>query len=63
MAAIEDGQYKEQKKRFLTDVYGVDMSCLTPNVMKEPLVDDVNSDMLMSNSCKILTLIWFIARK
>lgn len=56
IAAIEDGQYKEQKKRFWTDVYGVDMSCMTPTVMKEPLVDVVNSDMLMSDSCKVLDL-------
>lgn len=32
------------------------MSCLTPTVMKEPLVDVVNSDMIMSNSCKVLDL-------
>lgn len=56
VAAIEDGEYKAQKKRFWNDVYGVDMSCLTPTVMKEPLVDVVNSDMLMSSSCKILDL-------
>jgi len=56
IAAIEDGQYKDQKKRFWNDVYGVDMSCLTPTVMKEPLVDVVNSDMLMSDSCKVLDL-------
>ena len=39
IAAIEDGQYKNQKKTFWNDVYGVDMSCLTPTVMKEPIVD------------------------
>ena len=32
------------------------MSVLTPTVMKEPLVDYVNKDMIMSNSCKILDL-------
>jgi type I protein arginine methyltransferase len=32
------------------------MSCLTPTVMKEPLVDVVNSDMLMSNAYKVLDL-------
>jgi len=37
-------------------VYGVDMSVLTPTVMKEPLVDYVNKDMIMSNSCKVLDL-------
>lgn len=42
VAAIEDGQYKKQKMTFWNDVYGVDMSCLTPTVMKEPLVDSVD---------------------
>ena len=41
---------------FWNDVYGVDMSVLTPTVMKEPLVDTVNSNMIMSDSCKILDL-------
>ena len=42
VAAIEDGQYKHQKRTFWNDVYGVDMSVLTPTVMKEPLVDSVD---------------------
>ena len=42
IAAIEDGQYKGQKKSFWNNVYDVDMSCLTPTVMKEPLVDTVD---------------------
>ena len=56
IAAIEDGQYKHQKKTFWNDVYGVDMSVLTPTVMKEPLVDTVDSNMIMSDACKILDL-------
>lgn len=32
------------------------MSCMTPTVMKEPLVDVVNSDMLMSDPVKVLDL-------
>ena len=38
------------------DVYGVDMSCLTPTVMREPLIDIVPGDMIMTDSCKILEL-------
>ena len=56
VAAIEDGNYKSQKMTFWNDVYGVDMSCMTPTVMKEPLVDTVDSQMIMSDSCKILDL-------
>jgi len=32
------------------------MTCMTPTVMKEPLVDVVNSNMLMSDACKVLDL-------
>jgi len=56
IAAIEDGEYKSQKKNFWKDVYGVDMSVLTPTVMKEPLVDIVGSNMIMSDSVKVLQL-------
>lgn len=56
IAAIEDGQFKQQKKTFWNDVYGVNMSCMTPTVMKEPLVDTVPQDMIMSSACKVLDL-------
>jgi len=56
VAAIEDSDYKNNKRNFWNNVYGVDMSCLAPTVMKEPLVDTVNKDMIMSSSCKILEL-------
>ena len=56
IAAIEDGNYKGQKKSFWNDVYGVDMSCLTPTVMKEPLVDTVDANMIMSDACKVLSI-------
>jgi len=42
VAAIEDSQYKLEKKLFWEDVYGVNMSCLTPTVMREPLIDIVS---------------------
>lgn len=48
VAALEDGQYKQQKKEFWKDVYGVDMSCLTPTVMREPLIDVVSSNSIVS---------------
>ena len=56
IAALEDSVYKQQKKSFWNDVYGVNMSCLTPTVMREPLVDQVDSNMIMSSECKILSL-------
>lgn len=51
VAAIEDAEYKNRKIGFWEDVYGVDMSCLSNTVMKEPLVDNVEKDMIVSNSC------------
>jgi protein arginine N-methyltransferase 1 len=56
VAGIEDGLFKNEKKAFWDDVYGVNMSCLTPTVMREPLIDEVNSNMLMTHPCKILEL-------
>ena len=56
IAAIEDEHYKNQKREFWNDVYGVDMSCMTPTVMKEPIVDSCDSQMIVSNACKILDL-------
>jgi len=56
IAALEDGEYKGAKREFWNDVYGVDMSCMAPTVMREPLVDVVHSEMVMSNSCKVLQL-------
>lgn len=56
LAALEDGEYKGQKREFWNDVYGVNMSCLTPTVMREPLVDVCHQDMVMSSSCKVLEL-------
>lgn len=49
VAAIEDSQYKKDKKNFWDDVYAVDMSCLAPTVMKEPLVDVVPSKAIISS--------------
>jgi type I protein arginine methyltransferase len=56
VAAIEDGHYKQQKRTFWNDVYAVDMSCLAPTVMREPLVDVVPSKGVLSSSCKVLEL-------
>lgn len=56
VAAIEDGQFKNEKKQFWEDVYGVNMNCLTPTVMREPLIDIVPESMIMTTPCKILEL-------
>jgi protein arginine N-methyltransferase 1 len=54
IAAIEDGQYKGQKRNFWNDVYGVNMSCMAPSVIREPLVDIVSQNAIISTPSKIL---------
>ena len=44
IAALEDSDYKGEKMNFWNNVYGVNMSVLTPTVMKEPIIDYVNKD-------------------
>lgn len=56
LAGLEDGQYKGEKKEFWKDVYGVNMSCLTPTVLREPLVEPVEGRNVMTSSSKILEL-------
>lgn len=56
IAAIEDEQYKSQKLGFWKNVYGVDMSALSKAVMKEPIIDMVDSNMIVSNHAMILDL-------
>ena len=42
-AGIEDSDYKNEKLTFWNDIYGFDMSIITPAVVVEPLVDTINS--------------------
>jgi len=43
VAGIEDAEYKQEKLTFWDKIYGFDMSCITPSVIVEPLVDTINS--------------------
>lgn len=56
LAGIEDGKYKENKLGFWDNVYGVNMKCMRPAVMKEPLIDSIDSQMINSTECQILDL-------
>ncbi|KAG8887254.1 hypothetical protein FRB98_000291 [Tulasnella sp. 332] len=42
LAAIEDGDYKEEKIGFWDNVYGFDYSCIKEVALREPLVDTVD---------------------
>jgi len=52
VAAIEDAEYKQEKLTFWDNVYGFDMSCITPATVVEPLVDTINSNAIISTVSK-----------
>lgn len=56
VAAIEDHEYMGEKKAFWQDVYGVDMSVMTEGLFRDPVVDTVPANQIMSDSCCILDL-------
>eukprot|EP00743_Colponemidia_sp_Colp-15_P001208 GILK01001328.1.p1 GENE.GILK01001328.1~~GILK01001328.1.p1 ORF type:complete len:398 (+),score=81.47 GILK01001328.1:175-1194(+) len=56
VAAIEDGEYKDEKINFWNNVYGYDMSCIKKLAMMEPLVDTVNEEAIVSQPYPILTV-------
>ena len=56
VAAIEDGEYKEQKITFWEDVYGFSMRAIRNLAMLEPLVDTVEPDAVMSTKWPLLEL-------
>src|SRR6478735_9670093 len=51
ISAIEDGDYKEEKVHYWDNVYGFDYSSIKSIVMKEPLVDIVDGNNVMSTAC------------
>merc|ERR1711992_428323 len=51
ITAIEDRQYKDDKINWWDDVYGFDMSCIKKVALQEPLVDVVDRNQVVTNSC------------
>lgn len=56
VAAIEDSEFKAEKTNFWKNVYGVNMSCMTNGLFRDPMVDTVPSNAIMSDVCCILDL-------
>ena len=56
VAAIEDSEYKGEKKTFWENVYGVDMSVMSNGMFHDPMVDTVPSAAIMSDSCCVLDI-------
>jgi len=54
LTAIEDAEYKDTKINFWDNVYGFNMSCIKSVAMKEPLVDVVEQQMVITNSVPLL---------
>ncbi|KAF7176787.1 hypothetical protein CNMCM7691_003947 [Aspergillus felis] len=55
LAAIEDGEYKDDKIGFWDNVYGFDYSPMKEIALTEPLVDTVELKALVSDPCSIIT--------
>jgi len=53
ICGIEDRQYKDDKIHWWDDVYGFDMSCIRKVALTEPLVDTVDCNQVVTNSCLI----------
>lgn len=56
LTAIEDADYKEDKINFWDRVYGFNMSCIKEMALREPLVDTVDQNMLISNAVPVLKI-------
>jgi protein arginine N-methyltransferase 1 len=56
VACIEDADYKEEKIEYWNNVYGFNFSCIQNMAYREPLVDSVNGDNVVTSSSKILSL-------
>ncbi|KAI1298192.1 type I protein arginine N-methyltransferase Rmt1 [Mortierella claussenii] len=51
VAAIEDGDYKDEKIGYWDNVYGFDYSSIKKIALKEPLVDTVDAKAIVTNAC------------
>lgn len=56
MALLEDAEYRDDKIDFWDNVYGFDYSLLKSTVLREPLVDSVNEQSIVSSTCRVLDL-------
>ncbi|KAL2624265.1 hypothetical protein R1flu_008510 [Riccia fluitans] len=56
LTAIEDADYKAEKIDFWNSVYGFDMSCIRKQAMREPLVDTVDSNQIVTDSHLLKTM-------
>jgi len=55
ICAIEDAYYKDEKINWWCNVYGYNMTTIRDMALKEPLVDVVEPQAVISNSCPLVT--------
>jgi cyclopropane fatty-acyl-phospholipid synthase-like methyltransferase len=53
LCAIEDKSYKDQKIHWWSSVYGFNMSIIRDTALKEPLVDVVDPNQVVTSACNI----------
>ncbi|KAK9454961.1 S-adenosyl-L-methionine-dependent methyltransferase [Dipodascopsis uninucleata] len=63
LAAIEDGEYKEEKIGFWKDVYGFDFSPFQEVALTEPLVDTVDMKAVVTDSALLIDLDLYTVQK
>jgi len=54
LTAIEDHEYKEDKINFWENVYGFNMSCIKEMALREPLVDVVEANQIVSSATPLI---------
>lgn len=56
IAGIEDGKFKADKFNFWNNIYGINMSCFRPLVLKDPIIDFCDPTSIISSTCKIFEI-------
>lgn len=54
IAGLEDSEFKQEKMNYWHDVYGFDYSPFIPLIMKEPIVDTVDNNLVNTTRCKLI---------
>ncbi|CCD22794.1 protein-arginine omega-N methyltransferase HMT1 NDAI_0A06400 [Naumovozyma dairenensis CBS 421] len=54
VVGLEDSEFKQEKINYWHDVYGFDYSPFIPLIMREPIVDTVESTLVNTTRCKLI---------
>eukprot|EP01100_Stratorugosa_tubuloviscum_P002112 TRINITY_DN1484_c1_g1_i1.p1 TRINITY_DN1484_c1_g1~~TRINITY_DN1484_c1_g1_i1.p1 ORF type:complete len:342 (+),score=132.91 TRINITY_DN1484_c1_g1_i1:76-1101(+) len=56
IAAVEDGEYKSEKLTYWRNIYGFDLSPMQPLVLREPLIDTISPEAIVTNFSRVILL-------